>query len=249
MKTMKMKKKVHKIYNKLQKKKTAIKIRAFIMAGFLLAVNSFAWFVFISNGNGNITADVISWDIVFLDQEEQVEMLDINLDDLYPGMSNFSRDIVVKNRSDLDATFKYEVEGVIVYGKEYVVEDYIASLQNDFPFKISFTHNKNDLAIGEKLNFTVSVTWPFESSNEYYKLNELYSYMDLVNYYTLSNGTYTKVNITESNFDSYVKNGLYVESDDADTFWGETSVTYKEQFPEESAITLKVKLIVTQKVS
>ena len=40
MRTMKMKKKTNKIYKALQKKKTAIKIRAFIMAGFLLAVNS-----------------------------------------------------------------------------------------------------------------------------------------------------------------------------------------------------------------
>lgn len=244
-----MKKKTNKIYKTLQKKKTAIKIRAFIMAGFLLAVNSFAWFVFISNGNGNITADVISWDIAFLDETEQVEVLDIELDDLYPGMIDFTKKIVVMNKSDLPAKFSYEIESVIVYGVEYKVDDYKTSLQNDFPFKITFDHNKIDLNIDEKLDFSISVSWPFESTNNYYKLNELYPYMDLVNYYTLENGTYTKINVTQGNFATLVTNGLYVESDDADTYWGEKSVTYKKENPEGSAITLKVKLVVTQNLS
>ena len=244
-----MKKKTNKIYKILQKKKTAIKIRAFIMAGFLLAVNSFAWFVFISNGNGNITADVISWDIAFLDENEQIEVLDIELDDLYPGMMDFTRKIVVMNKSDLPAKFSYEIESVIVYGVEYKVDDYKASLQNDFPLKITFDHNKTDLNIDEKLDFSVSVSWPFESKNSYYKLNELYPYIDIVNYYVLENGNYNQVEVTNTNFATLVANGLYVESADADTYWGEKSVTYKKDNPEGSAITLKVKLIVTQNLS
>ena len=51
------------------------------MAGFLLAVNTFAWFVFITNGDGKINADVIAWDIAFIDEESQTELLDIELED------------------------------------------------------------------------------------------------------------------------------------------------------------------------
>ena len=78
---MKNKKQLHKVYTSLQKKRNAIKIRAFIMAGFLLAVNTFAWFVFITNGDGKINADVIAWDIAYIDEESQTELLDIELED------------------------------------------------------------------------------------------------------------------------------------------------------------------------
>lgn len=216
------------------------------MSGFLLAVNSFAWFVFIANGNSEINADVISWDIAFLDEEEQVELLDINLEDLYPGMASFSKDIVVKNRSDLNATFTYEIENVVVYGVDYKSDDLINSLENDFPFSILFSYDKTELDKGDKLNFRVTVNWPFESSEEYYKLNSLYPYLETVNYYVLENGNYVQTDVSVTQYKDLVETGLYVESDDADTYWGERSVTFKQLFPNESAIVLKVKLVVTQ---
>ena len=49
------------------------------------------------------------------------------------------------------------------------------------------------------------------------------------------------------NFPSLVETGLYLESDDADSYWGEKSVTYREENPEGKALSLKVKLVVTQK--
>lgn len=243
-----MKKQASKVYNKLQKNRKAIKIRAFIMSGFLLAVNSFAWFVFISNGDTKINADVISWDIVFLDEKEQIEMLDIYLDDLYPGMADFSESIVVKNKSDLNAKFTYEVEGITVYGQEFTSSDYINALENEFPFSITFNYDNESILINEKVSFTVNVSWPFESENAYYKLNSLYPYSEVYNYYLFDGTNYTKTNVTSSNYASLVNSGLYVESDDADTYWGERSVTYKQANPNKSAITLKVKLIVSQDV-
>lgn len=241
------KKQVNKIYQNLQKKRKVIKIRAILMACLLFAINSFAWFVFIANGDGNINADVISWDIAFFEDDAQVEILDIDLDDLYPGMPDFSKSIVVKNRSDLNATFSYEVESVSVYGVEYTTDDLKTSLQNDFPFDITFSYDKTELNKGESLNFTVDATWPFESENEYYKLNSLYSYIEGINYYILTDNNYNKINIDSTNFTSNLANGLYVESDDADTYWGEKSVLFKQKYPNMSAMQLKVKLIVTQK--
>lgn len=244
-----MKKQVNKVYKNLRKNKTAIKIRAILMSGLLLAINSFAWFVFIANGNGKIKADVISWDIAFLDEEEQVEILDIELTDLYPGMDSYSKSIVIKNRSDLDATFSYTIESVIVYGKEYVVSDYVTSLQTDFPFTITFSHDKTDIDKGESLNFYVNVIWPFEAEEEYYKLNSMYPYLEGIDYYLLDNGSYTKTTVTSSNYNTLVTSGLYIESDDADSYWGEKSVTFSKEYPTQSAIQLKAKLIVTQKMT
>ena len=136
---MKMKKNLtkNKIYQGLQKRRKAIKARAFLMAGFLLVINSFAWFVFVANGNGQINADVIAWDIVFLDEDSQVEFVEIKLTDLFPGMDPYTKEITIRNQSDLSANFTYEVEELYAFGKKYENEDLVTFLAEDFPFSIT----------------------------------------------------------------------------------------------------------------
>ena len=216
------------------------------MAGFLLAVNTFAWFVFITNGDGKINADVIAWDIAFIDEESQTELLDIELEDLYPGMEVYQRYIIVKNKSDLNATFEYELLEISIFGKTYEADNLEDALKNDFPFSIEFGHDKIALDKGDYLNFSSSVIWPFEADSDYVKLNKAYEYKDGTTYYTLENGQYVEAYVYPMNFDSLLESGLYVESDDADSYWGEKSITYKEENPEGKAVRLKVKLVVTQ---
>lgn len=242
-----MKIKINDVIKKLQKHKSAIRIKAFFMAGLLLAVNSFAWFTFVVNGNGTFTADVISWDIQFFDDEEEVEILDFELVDLYPGMPDFYKSITVKNQSDFNAKFSYKLEEITIYGKNYNSEDLAASLKEDFPFQISFDYVTSDLNIGESLSFVVSVKWPFEAINQYYKINSMYPYDSKMDYYFPNGTNYDKVSISSTSYNTLVKDGLYIESDDADTYWGEKSVTFKKEHPSNSSITLKLKLVVSQK--
>ena len=244
-----MKKQASKVYKVLQKNKKSIKIRAMIMTGFLFAINTFAWFVFITNGDGKINADVIAWDIAFIDEESQTELLDIELQDLYPGMEVYSRYIIVKNKSDLDATFAYELQDIYIFGEEYKSEDLEDSLKNDFPFSIEFSHDKLELDKGDYLNFASYVVWPFEGKEPYVKLNSAYTYSEGFTYYTLEEGEYVEAYVYPMNFDSLVETGLYLECDDADSYWGEKSVTYREENPEGKALSLKVKLVVTQKAT
>lgn len=244
-----MKKQASKVYKVLKKNKKSIKIRAMIMTGFLFAINTFAWFVFITNGDGKINADVIAWDIAFIDEESQTELLDIELQDLYPGMEVYSRYIIVKNKSDLDATFAYELQDIYIFGEEYESEDLEESLKNDFPFSIEFNHDKLELDKGDYLNFASYVVWPFEGKEPYVKLNRAYTYNAGFTYYTLEDGEYVEAYVYPMNFDSLVETGLYLECDDADSYWGEKSVTYREENPEGKALTLKVKLVVTQKAT
>ena len=246
---MKMKKNLtkNKIYQGLQKRRKAIKARAFLMAGFLLVINSFAWFVFVANGNGQINADVIAWDIVFLDEDSQVEFVEIKLTDLFPGMDPYTKEITIRNQSDLSANFTYEVEELYAFGKKYENEDLVTFLAEDFPFSITFSHDKDILETGEQLKFTINVDWPFEASEQYYKLNDLYNFVNGITYYGYNDEVgYYEESVTGDSFYDLIKDGLWVESDDADTYWGEESMLFKQEYPEESALYLKLKLIVTQ---
>lgn len=246
---MKMKKKIdgHKVYEELQKRKKHIRNRAFLMAGLMLAINTFAWFTFVANGNGHLSADVISWDIQFFDDDSQVEILDIELIDLYPGMDDFHKSITIRNQSDLNAIFTYRIEEVTIYGEKYVSDDYSASFLSDFPFKIGFNYVTNQLDIGESLSFDVDVTWPFESTDEYCKLNSLYPYINGINYYKLNGTNYDNIAISNGEYQTSLESGLYAECDDVDSYWGEKNVIFKKDNPNSNAINIKIKLIVSQR--
>lgn len=218
------------------------------MACFMFAINSFAWFVFMTNGQGHIDADVVEWDIAFINEESQVELIDIKIDDLYPGMPDFNHEVEVRNKSDLNATFSYEVEEVIVFGEHYSYENLLNIANSDLPFKITFSYESDKINAGDTMKFKVNLTWPFESEKEYYRLNDFYTFVPGCPYYEYNadTGEYQQVDVTEKTFAGSVHGGLYVESDDADTFWGEQTIPYKKEHPDEGVIVLKIKLIVSQ---
>lgn len=247
MKMKKMKNQTNKLLKELQKRKNRIKFRAFLMAGLMLAINTFAWFTFVANGNGQLSADVISWDIQFFDDDSQVEILDIDLVDLYPGMNKFNKSITIRNHSDLNASFSYLIEEVEVYGEKYSSDDYATSFLNDFPFTISFSYVTNKLDIGESLSFDVNVEWPFEAEGEYCKLNKIYPYLDYINYYSVNGTSYDLIDLASNDYSNALESGLYAECDDVDTYWGEKNVLYKKEHPNSNAIRIKLKLIVTQR--
>lgn len=75
---------VKKIYVSLQKRRKKIKMRSILMAGFVLGVNAFAWFVFISKADVKVNANIISWDVNFSDSSEVISKVEIETTDLYP---------------------------------------------------------------------------------------------------------------------------------------------------------------------
>lgn len=218
------------------------------MAGLMLAINSFAWFTFVSNANNNIDVDVIKWDIEFFEDDTETSMMDINLDNLYPGMTEYVKGITIRNSSDLGAIFSYSIEDIEIFGEKYEADNLIDSLLNDFPFYIMFEAPASDLGKDETIPFRARVGWKFEQDNTYCKVKNFYPYNSTWNYYSLVGDEYV---LKEFNDDSYKENTeeVFVECDDLDSYWGEKSVIYKEEHPDSSALTLKLKLMVTQKES
>ena len=100
------------------------------------------------------------------------------------------------------------------------------------------------LSGGDSAEFTLNVKWNFESEDEYYKLNELYEYNDSVLYYNSNKVVDESVN--EENFLSKVRNGLYIESDDGDSYWGKKAYRFKQLNPDESCLSMVLKLTVEQ---
>ena len=166
-----------------------------------------------------------------------------------PGMIPFEYDIQIQNNSDVAANIHYKIISAKLLGNELLQEGQeeavTESLKAEYPFVLELTSDREDIQIGEMVSFKIALNWDYQAST-YYKVNNLYTYDSGVYYYTLVDGTYQVDNtVTQDNFSEKVASGLYLEKDDADSFFGYTCGKYEDETGE-PCLQLKVDLNVTQ---
>src|SRR5574344_1375864 len=199
--------------------KKTIKPRHLILLIILLVGNSFAWFIYAKQVQSDVSVHVKSWKILLESSNNPISATyNINIDNMYPGMSNFSQSIEAYNKSEMAAEVTYTILNINIMGdeiktKEGVLEDsgtltgseltsaeLATKLGSDYPFKITFniTSTLIDAETGEAV-FTIAVKWPYESRN-----------------------------------------------DNLDTTWGNRAYDFKQNHPTSSSITMKIKISVVQ---
>ncbi len=204
---------------KKKKKKRIIKSRRIILVILLLLSNSFAWFIYATEVDNDMSAHVRAWKVVFEAGDSPiVDYVNIDIDSMYPGMQDFSYEINAYNRSEVSASLSYTlleaqimdekyitVEGREELGEEAVdtdltSEELLQKLENDYPFHILFqlTSTAIDPSIG-KAKYMVKANWPYENGN-----------------------------------------------DELDTLWGTKASQFKEEHPDTPTILLKLKISVFQ---
>ena len=233
--------------NKKSRKK--IVIRSILLVALLLVVNTFAWFTYISRAGLTLNGSVIDWDISFLNENGAIKEVIIDITDMKPGMIPFEYDIQIQNNSDVAANIDYTITSAKLLGNELLQEEQedalVESLKTEYPFILELTSDHDDIQVGQMINFKIMLNWDYQAS-AYYKLNSLYTYDAGVYYYTLVDDTYQVDNtVTQENFSEKVATGLYLEKDDADSFFGYACGKY-EQETGNPCLQLKVDLNVTQ---
>ena len=206
-------------------------IRSVLLIAFLLIINTFAWFTYITKANLSINGSVVSWEVSFLDQNSIVKDIDIAITDMKPGMMQFSKTIDIVNNSDVAAKFTYKIKSVEFLGTEIFkgeeTEAIKQKLEQDFPFSLKIIVGKQDLDLTDTSSFQVTMDWTYEE-DKYYKVNSLYTFDPATNYYVLSNNTYQIDNtVTSENFLEKMQTGLYLEKDDADSYFGYACGNYE----------------------
>ena len=245
------KSKAREAYEQLQKRRNKLKRNGIILAMFLLVVNTYAWFVYLAKASLTVDASVIGWDIKFYDENGEEMDVTINIKDLYPGMKDYQKKIIITNDSSLKGEFSYTISDLKLIGIESDIKEsnqLVESLQNDYPFKVTFESDKNELdSDGDFTNFYIRVVWPFESDNKYTLIKERNKFQGLYPYYKLDNQNYIiDEEVTSVNFLDKVNSGIYMDSDDIDTFWGEQAVIYKDNNPDKGTLTFKLNMRVEQ---
>ena len=143
----------------------------------LLVFNTYAWFVYNTRINMDLSVHVSSWEIKFEDEDNELaNYMYVELERAYPGMPDYEKTITVTNSGEISAKLEYEIDSISIMGETYDVEDentdYTSQdLENkldEYPFKIKIMSDDTNLnsSNGGQGIFKVTVTWPYESGND-----------------------------------------------------------------------------------
>ena len=97
--------------------------RIFILIMLVMA-NSFAWFIYATKINGEVSGHVRAWNIVFEAGDTQVtDIVNIDVASIYPGMTNYLYNLSIYNHSDVGASITYKVLEARILNDTYVTTE------------------------------------------------------------------------------------------------------------------------------
>ncbi len=202
-----------------KKRRHIIKPSRLIFLIVLLAGNTFAWFIYATKINTDVSVHVRAWNVVFEAGENELSNdVVLTVDSIYPGMDDYSYEIKAYNHSEVSASMTYQILSARILDEEYITaeekekngvtpdgdeptsEEIEAMLEDDYPFTITFATSSDTIHEQNGVEtYTLSVVWPYESGD-----------------------------------------------DDTDTYWGAGAYDYKESNPSSPSIALKVRITIVQ---
>ncbi len=151
-----------------------VRLRTILLLSLTLVTNSFAWFIYSTKVSNNIQAYVKAWNVAFEVGDTNVEQIvNVTIEDVYPGMTTFSQRVNAANHSDTAANLSYEVLSANIFGTNYEVDDVdltsaelASQLANNYPFRINITVSQTLMSTGDTAFYDFSLSWPYESGDD-----------------------------------------------------------------------------------
>lgn len=149
-----------------------VRLSTLFLLAITLASNSFAWFIYTTKVSSNITAKVREWKVTFDANGEVVEKeIMINIDSLYPGMSDYEQTLKAMNSGETPAKITYEFISGEILGDNIISEDssaeqIINNLKTEYPFSIDFSLSNTVIDASGEATIKIKVSWPYESGND-----------------------------------------------------------------------------------
>lgn len=236
-------------YKKLQKSRKRMLLRSFLFALFLIGVNIFAWFTYVSKAGLQLEGNISSWDVEFNANGKPTTKVDFYVSDMKPGMLDYSQKVIIHNLGEVSADVSYDIASLSIMGRDVDVsnkDEIIRRLNFFYPFSVNLNIDSVIIQPQGYTNFSASLSWDYENQEKFYQLDSLYDYNGEFNYYNLVDGKYVvNDSVTADNFNE-LRNNLYLEKDDADSYFGYACGQY-EKNTGKSCLAMKLVLKVIQK--
>lgn len=236
-------------YKKLQKSRKRMLLRSLLFALFLIGVNIFAWFTYVSKAGLQLEGNISSWDVEFNANGKPTTKVDFYVSDMKPGMLDYSQKVIIHNLGEVSADVSYDIASLSIMGRDVDAsnkDEIIRRLNSFYPFSVNLNIDSVIIQPQGYTNFSASLSWDYENQEKFYQLDSLYDYNGEFNYYNLVNGKYVvNDSVTADNFNE-LRNNLYLEKDDADSYFGYACGQY-EKNTGKSCLAMKLVLKVIQK--
>lgn len=236
-------------YKKLQKSRKRMLLRSFLFALFLIGVNIFAWFTYVSKAGLQLEGNISSWDVEFNANGKPTTKVDFYVSDMKPGMLDYSQKVIIHNLGEVSADVSYDIASLSIMGRDVDAsnkDEIIKRLNFFYPFSVNLNIDSVIIQPQGYTNFSASLSWDYENQEKFYQLDSLYDYNGEFNYYNLVDGKYVvNDSVTADNFNE-LRNNLYLEKDDADSYFGYACGQY-EKNTGKSCLAMKLVLKVIQK--
>jgi hypothetical protein len=241
------------LYNALKKKTKRTKRFTILMFLMLFAVNAYAWFIYISESSFDLSAKIVSWDVNFLSESQEVSEIKEVIENVAPGMETYTKTVNINNNSDFDAEFNYFLTDFQIMGNTVLPSGYssmttaeiLTYLEERYPFTFQMITDTDIIPTGDGGRFVISLGWDFEDASKYYKVDKIYKFNPSFDYYRYSNGAYVlDSTITAQNYIQH-SSSLYLYKDDADSFFGMECQKYVD-VTKQACVRYKAYLIVQQ---
>ena len=214
---------------------------------FTLSINVYAWFVFVSQASLNVDMGVASWDVDFTENNVVTNSVHVAITDMMPGMLDYSHTVQINNNGDVPADLTYWLTEMKVLGNTINVsnsDQVLTDFKTKYPFVLEVSTSSDTIAPNDSTDFNIELTWEYENTSKYYKLNNLYRFNPTYIYYLKNGNNYTETAVTSSTYPT-LRDNLYLYKDDADTYFGEACGKYEDEnnLP---CIEMKFKIVVQQ---
>lgn len=233
---------------KVQRKKIRKKlIFPLLFILFTLSINAYAWFAFISQATLGVDMSVASWDVDFTENNVVTNSVIVSITDMMPGMLDYSHTVKINNHGDVNAEVTYWLTEMKVLGNTINVsnsDQVLTNFRTKYPFVLNVGTTSNVISPNGSTDFNVNLSWEYENTSKYYRLDNLYSFNPSYIYYTKNEENYVETAVTSSNYTS-LRDNLYLYKDDADTYFGEACGKY-EKDNDLPCIEVKFKVVVQQ---
>lgn len=175
--------------SKLQKRlKSGLQIKTVVLLLLTLLVNTYAWFIYVSQVSTGVKMHIKSWEFELSDGEQSQDF-SLIVDQIYPGMPTAQKEITAKNNGEMSASLVCEVTRIQILDEEYIVgveypqpdgsvitydsEQLLQKLLNDYPFKVKIYINgkqytgptDDKIDTGKDTQILIEASWPYETGN------------------------------------------------------------------------------------
>ena len=143
------------------------KIKTLLFLFIALVANTYAWFLYNRIVSADMSAHIKSWQVTI--NGAQDETLTFEIDDLYPGMPEYSDTAELTNEGEMDAEVSFSLKSIRILDETYEVgvdgltaEDLEEMLEEDYPFDVTFESSNDQVSgHGGQSELRIYVNWAF----------------------------------------------------------------------------------------